>query len=372
MGGEMSYMSIHTTLNSEEQKQLPVTENDWQQVVAGLSAVGHELSQDSTRLIELGEAYLKGRLVGQAEECFRAALRIVPDLSLAHYYLGYLYSRQGRHREAALEFGKCLAAQPRNDEIYAELGLVYFKQGRVEEARALWQQGLLFAEQRDRLVKFLDEMSYRVTLDGEERVVPNLCRMAFLAADNNYRLALAYLERARWLEPFNPVVFTTYAHVFATQGKNEEAETAWQEAIRLAPSDPAHQAGFAAFLLGQGKCKDARTWAERAVMLAPREAEYRLILARAEAQNGNLTAAEQHLRIARDLEPEQPAVNYELGRLLWQRKEVGPALAYLRKAARAGHREAKAYLTMACRMTKGQLATKPLLKGGSSLEQIAN
>lgn len=364
-------MSIRTTLNLEE-RRAPLSEDDWQRVAAELCALGDKLPQDSVRLIELGQAYLKGRLVGPAEECFHAVLKIEPELSRAHYYLGYLYSRQGRYREAILEFGKCLAAQPRNDDIYAELGLVYFKQGRVEEARALWQQGLLFAEQRERLVKLLEEMSYRVTLDGEERVVPNLCRMASLAADNNYRLALAYLERAHWLEPFNPLVFTTYAHVFAAQGKDEEAETAWQEAIRLAPSDPVYQAGFAAFLLGQGKYKEARTWAERAVMLSPREAEYRLILARAEAQNANLAAAEQHLRIARDLEPEQPAVNYELGRLLWQKKEVGPALAYLRKAARAGHGEAKACLALACRLTKGQLTAKSLPKGGSSLEQIVN
>lgn len=362
-------MNTQTTHEGAGQK---AGQPDWQQAVAALRAATGRLPEDPEQLLRLGQAYLEGRLVGPAEECFQAALLRDPELSRAHYFLGFLYSRQGRYREATLAFGKCLAAQPRNDLVYAELGLVYFKQGQLREARALWQQGLMLAKEEARLVQLLEHMSYSVKLDGEERVVPNLCRMASLAAGSDLGLALSYLERAQGLESFNPAVFVTYAQVFGAGGKTEEAEAAWAEAIRLSPCDPALQADFAQFMLACGKHKEARVWAERAVTLAPSEPNYWLILARAEEQAGNTAAAEQHLKKAHELDPEQPTINYELGHLLWQEKKIPPALCYLRKAARAGHEEARVYLASLCQATKRRAPKKTVVHGGgSAVEQTA-
>ncbi|NLY50490.1 MAG: tetratricopeptide repeat protein [Firmicutes bacterium] len=351
-----------TVLTTQDTSALTVAEESWEQVVARLE--GTITSAKPEQLLDLGQAYLTGRLVGSAEECFSAALKLYPGLSRAHYYLGCLYSRQGRYREAAVEFRKCLAAQPRNGHVYAELGLVYFKQGKLQEARALWQQGLLLAKEERPLIELLEHMSFSVVLDEEERVVPNLCRMALLAVETDENLALSYLERARNLEPFNPAVFVDYARVFAATQKHDKAEAAWQEAIRLDPSEPAWQAGFAEYLLDRDLCRDARLWAERAVGLAPREAKYHILLAQAEAKVGNLEAAELHLKCALKSEPEEPAGNYELGRLLWQKREFAAALCCLRRATRAGNSEAHSFLVHLQKKTWKNSANRITGKGG--------
>ena len=85
---------------------------------------------------------------------------------------------------------------------YAELGLVYFKLAHIREARALWQQGIMLTSGSVQpLTELLQHMSFYVTLDGENRVIPNLCSMATLTATKDVDLAYSYLERAYILEP---------------------------------------------------------------------------------------------------------------------------------------------------------------------------
>jgi tetratricopeptide (TPR) repeat protein len=321
---------------------------DWLEMPASLGPKPpSELPHDSGQLIKLGEQYLNSRLILEAELCFVSALAINPGLSEAYYWLGYLYSRQGRYEQAALELRNCLAAQPRNGYAYAELGLVYFKLAHIREARALWQQGIMLTSGSVQpLTELLQHMSFYVTLDGENRVIPNLCSMATLTATKDVDLAYSYLERAYILEPYNPAIFASLAALFGADGREDEAGLAWEEAVRLCPEDPDLQAKVAAYYLGRGKTEQAKSRAEKAVELAPNNASYRLLLAQAEERLNNVRAAETHLRMAHKLEPEQTDINFELGRLLWSHVKSPAGLSFLVKAARAGHDEAQAFLTM--------------------------
>lgn len=337
-----------------------------------LEELPSELPNDPRQLVKLGEVCLKSRLVSEAERCFIAAMTIDPSFTIVHYWLGYLYGRQGRYEQAALELRECLSAQPRNGHAYAELGLVYFKLGHVREARALWQQGLLLASCNDQpLNELLEHMSFCVTLDGEDRVIPNLCYMATLAAEKDTGLAYSYLERAYALEPFNPAIFIAFAAVFSADGRDDEAGLAWEEAVRLSPKDPDLQAKSADYYLSQGKGEEAKKRAEKAVGLAPHNALYRLLLARAEKRLGNLEIAERHLRAAHKLEPEQASINFELGHLLWCHGKKPTAFSFLAKASRAGHNEAKTFLALINVEKGGKRLLFRADKGGTAFEQTA-
>ncbi|HHV07322.1 MAG TPA: tetratricopeptide repeat protein [Firmicutes bacterium] len=304
-----------------------------------------ELPEDPQQLVELGKRCLRERLVLEAEQCFTKALAVDSSLTVVHYWLGYLYSRQGQYEQAALELRKCLAAQPRNGHAYAELGLAYFKLGHIREARALWQQGLVLASSSDKsLTELLQHMSFCVNIDGEDKVVPNLCYMATLVAEKDASLAHSYLERAYALDPFNPTIFVAFAMVFSVVGQDNKASKAWEEAVRLCPRDPDLQAKLAEHYIRLGKSEEAKKWAEKVVELAPKKAVFRLLLARAEKCLGNIEIAEQHLKEAHRLEPEQADINFELGHLLWCYSKSPTAFCFLGKAARAEHKEARAFL----------------------------
>lgn len=334
--------------------------------------ISYHLPDDSRELIILGQECLKNRLVSEAEKCFATALVDDASLTAAHYWLGYLYSRQGRYAEASLELKTCLAAQPRNGRAYAELGLVYFKMGHIREARALWQQGLWLTSCSDQsLTELLEHMSFCVTLDGEDKVVPNLCRMALLMAEKDVTQAYSYLERAQNLDPFNPTVFVASATVLEAVGCKEDAGRAWLEAVRLCPQDHSLKAKLAEFYFNQDKKEEAKAWAKMAVDMAPNDGTYRLLLAQVEISLGHFEEAEQQLRIAQRLEPEQANVNFELGHLLWYCYQSPLAFPFLRKAARAGHKKAKDFLSVINKEPDKKNRLTKAGNGGAVVEQIA-
>lgn len=301
-----------------------------------------ELPSDSGQLMALGKRCLKGRLVVEAESCFIQALALDQGLTEARYWLGCLYNRQGNYEQAAMQLRSCLAAQPRNGHAYAELGLVYFKQGQVREARTLWQQGLLLSISNvPALIKLLEEMSFYVTIDGEDKVICNLCSMATLVVET--AIAHSYLERAYILEPYNSLIFKTLAMVLAADGRCDDALLAWEEAIRLRPQDSYLVADAAAYYLQENQIKIAKSKAEKAVELAPNNADHRLLLAQVQGRLNNTEAAEMQLRIAHELAPEQAAVNYELGHLLWSQSKSPTGLLFLAKAMRAGYDKARQF-----------------------------
>jgi type IV pilus biogenesis/stability protein PilW len=73
---------------------------------------------------------------GEAEESFRRALRIDPYLTDAHNYLGTVYMELDRPAEAEREFLQALddPGYPTPEKVHVNLGLLYARQGRDEEA----------------------------------------------------------------------------------------------------------------------------------------------------------------------------------------------------------------------------------------------
>ena len=175
------------------------------------------------------------------------------------------------------------------------------------------------------------------------------------------------MERAYILEPYNPIVFKTLAKVLATDARDDEAVSAWEEAVRLRPYDSHLQAKVASYYLDRNKPELAQVKAQAAVKLSPNNANYRLLLARIQERLENLDGAEQQLRVAHRLEPEQPAINFELGRLLCCHGKNLIALPFLIKAIRAGYHEARGYLATIDMADADKNRVAKILKGGKNI-----
>jgi len=125
-------------------------------------------------LTALGRINDRQGYLGPALEHYREAMDLAPDLSQAHYRVGYVLLRMGRHEEAAGEFKRELERFPEDLSARYALGLSYARAGSVlpaiREFRAVlevdpnhdraWQNlGVLYArnESYDEAIRAFEE-----------------------------------------------------------------------------------------------------------------------------------------------------------------------------------------------------------------------
>lgn len=162
---------------------------------------------EGNRLLAAGEA-------GEAEACFREAIRLVPDLAAAHANLGLLLDQKGSWMEAEHHFRYALALNPGLGNTHLNLGALLASRKRFEEAEAA------------------------------------------------YRRAIELL-------PASPAPWTNLGVLQACRKEEKEAELSYRKAMELDPSYRLASFNLSYLLLRQGRyeegwrCLEARDWYAR-------------------------------------------------------------------------------------------------------------
>jgi Tfp pilus assembly protein PilF len=99
------------------------------------SASAEQLFYEAIRVMNLGDFVA-------AEEGFRQALQLDPELSEAHANLGFLLDNQGRNQEAEASYRRALALAPTQVQTYINLGVLLESQQRFSEAEAAYRNAL--------------------------------------------------------------------------------------------------------------------------------------------------------------------------------------------------------------------------------------
>jgi len=163
----------------------------------------------------------KGDIAG-AEHYARHAVRIAPDQAQAHYVMGMALTEAYRPAVAEYHYHRALAlAGTRDPVVLANLALCLKTQGKMEQARALYQESLAAAP---------DALH---TLLGLARLEE---------ADRKLEAAMALLDRAAAIDPGNPAVDLLRAVVLGRQKRAAEAlallgEMAATRRAQLGPAD---------------------------------------------------------------------------------------------------------------------------------------
>src|SRR3954467_3475091 len=95
--------------------------------------------------INVGYICLKKRIFGEAIEHLSKAIRLDNDRKAtlyAHYYLGLVYLERDMYEDAQTFFRKTLVLGPNLIEAYFELGRALWFDGKREEAKQTWRDGL--------------------------------------------------------------------------------------------------------------------------------------------------------------------------------------------------------------------------------------
>lgn len=216
-----------------------------------------------------------------AEVWLSRAVALNPRQFWTWFALGICHSDQGRHSDAAADFGVCTILVPQLAWPYLNRGLALSRSGRLTEAAAAYDRALE-----------LDDQFAEAWVD----------RGLALLELGHPEQALVDLERAIALNVRAPAVLASHAEALARVGRHADAETSFSEAIRSSPSDPTLVVARGFSRLGRDQTGAAADFS-RALELDPKCARAylgRAHLVRTQNQRAALAQVERALAIDPD------------------------------------------------------------------------
>ncbi len=102
------------------------------------------LADEASVFINRGLAYFQMDIYDLAEQDFQKALELDPESEAAWFNLGSLYLKQGRDEDALEAFNKVVALNPDMAAVYFNRAIAYANLGKIDEAIADLEQYLTF------------------------------------------------------------------------------------------------------------------------------------------------------------------------------------------------------------------------------------
>jgi tetratricopeptide (TPR) repeat protein len=229
----------------------------------------------------LGTFLLALRQPDRAEDSLSRAVALDPRQFWTWFALGLCHSDQGRHSDAAADFGACTILVPQLAWPHLNRGLALSRCGRLTEAVRAYDRALE-----------LDHEFAEAWVD----------RGLSLLELGHPQQALVDLERALALNVRAPAIMAARAEALARVGRHADAQAAFSEAIQSSPNNPAPLVARGFYRVGKDQAGAAADFS-RALVLDPKNARAYLgkaHLIRGQNQRAALALVEQALAIDPD------------------------------------------------------------------------
>ena len=230
-----------------------------------------------------------------AEQCWQQALQLDARVADAHYNLGCLYAETGQPERAEQHYRAELQRQPDHPASLGNLASLLADGGRPDAAQACWE-ALLRVQPHD-----------SAALTGLAQCHQQL---------GNPAAAEACWEQLLQQDPHHLVALNNLALLYQQQHRWPQADSLLQQALQQ-PDPPAEiWLNQANGLLLQGKAEAAHVLLQQGIAHHPAAASLHDALGMACSELRLANAAEQALRTAVQLAPQQPRFRQNLGYLL--------------------------------------------------------
>jgi eukaryotic-like serine/threonine-protein kinase len=173
----------------------------------------------------------------RAEESFKTALTLDPQLVEARLHMVYIYLERGEKRRARTEIERLRREAPNDPAVHRVAGNVYRLDGEYE-----------------RTLRSYERM---VRLNPAERVVAGYNRARVFMYQKRYDEAIRELDSASAIEPDHPFVKTFRSRVLYYQGKIDEATALIRQVLEHNPNQDGVRPIYAICLSAQGKHSEA-------------------------------------------------------------------------------------------------------------------
>ena len=285
----------------------------------------------------------QGRLQEAADAC-APLLRADPDNAAANHLLGLIFHQAGRDTDAAPLLAKAVAREPSNPVYRSNLGVVLQALGRLDEAAANFEAALrldshLAATRSNLGVALLGLGRRDEAIAAQRQAIAD--DPAYPEAHVNLGLALretgdlgaaiACFQRAIALRPGYGNAHTQLAITLLVAGRPDAALAAAGNAVTLQPDSAAAHGALAGAQHALNRVDDAIASYRRAVALAADAVAYRN-LARLLFDIGEFAAAAEAAHASTVLNPDDAGAHLTLGKAQASRRRHRLAVESLRRA----------------------------------------
>jgi len=199
-----------------------------------------EIARQVRRLLDQGVQELDAGRLEDAERDLKGVLALVPGNVLALYNLATVYTRQGKTEPAIDALKQAVASDPTHFPSHYGLGLIYEGAGRFEEAYDAYKQVVRYAPPDDPLYAQAKEKVDRVEALLAEAVAKKDAHDAFLAGnklvgEGKLEEALAQYEKAIQLDDQNPYYYYNAGILDLELKHLAEGFEAFKKAVALKP-----------------------------------------------------------------------------------------------------------------------------------------
>jgi tetratricopeptide (TPR) repeat protein len=261
------------------------------------------------------EAYVRLLLVenkkAETEAFLQQSKHNFPDSSEGYRMLGDFYFATGNLDKATGEYATLYHDHPRDVQVKKNYIQLLILKNRVEEAAKL-DNDILAANAHD-----ADALDYR----GQMQI-----------RRNDASGAVDSLQQALKNDPDNGVAHYHLGVAFDMQHSDARAESEWREAIRLRPDLTDAQRALAGLQVRRGDVDGLLQTAESIISNAPYAPDGYLLRALAEMNRQKYSDADQDLRKASEIEPQDPAPYVQMGNLHLVQKEYAEAVKFYQEA----------------------------------------
>lgn len=244
---------------------------------------------------ELAHAYFKEKKNAEAVHWYEEALRRRHVYPAASKELAVALNAEGQTQSAEKVLQEAAAASPEDDQLLADLGNVYLRQGRVAEARSVLLRAL--------------------ALDPALAQAENLLGLVLVEMKERQKAEMQFRNAIRD-NPFLAEAHSNLANLLSGTGNYEEAAYEFQSAIRLDPRSASAHHGYGLALELMHSYGKAVEELEQAARLDAQDAQIHGDLADLLAARGQLPQAEAQYRIAIAGNPSSADLHVSLGDVL--------------------------------------------------------
>ncbi|MEY2427699.1 MAG: protein O-mannosyl-transferase, partial [Verrucomicrobiota bacterium] len=223
---------------------------------------------------------------------FEHAAAVTHNNGRAITVLGSLLAKEGKLEEAMALYLQALSYKAHDPEAHFFLGNALEQQGKLDEAIAEYDQALWFKP-----------------LQGRTHLALGMV----LAKQNKYDEAAAQYQAALAINPDSAAAQNNFARLLHTQGRLDEAIEHYSAAIKLQPNLAQAHNNLGVLLLQKGRLSEGVAQLREALRLRPGDTEslYNLAIALNQQENWK-ESAEIFARLAPG-KPNDPKLHYEFG-----------------------------------------------------------
>ncbi|HEX8352476.1 MAG TPA: tetratricopeptide repeat protein [Pyrinomonadaceae bacterium] len=307
--------------------------------------------------LERAAAHIAADRLGDAEQQLNSVLKSSPNDVLALNLLGTVRAKQGRLDEAEALFLRAARADRRFVGARMNLAYLYLLRGAPEKTAAELREVLRLdpsnADAADKLARLVCAQASGLEecvrlVEGERGAGRLTTALALLLGDAYLKKGDANRAEELYLLVLGASAASAEAQVgmalvSQARGDARSAVLYLTRAKESAGDSPETLYRFAVAALKSGMYDDARAALERAARLAPAEPAYRVALGAAWLKKSDVFEAERAFREALRLRPEEPRAQMYLGYTLLKQKKTGEARELLEKSARGDATSAETF-----------------------------